>query len=173
MIKKYIPDMYAKDIFSINYEKLNKKNIKCLLIDLDNTISPAKEELLCEKTKKLFKDLKKDFKIILFSNNFKKRVSKFAEFYDIDYAYLSLKPFFFKYKYLLKKYNLKKEEVACVGDQLLTDIKGGNKAKFYTILVNPSSEIDEKETYFNRQIEKLIFKKFKEKNILIKDKYYD
>lgn len=173
MLKKYLPDIYQESIFTINYKKLKKQGISCLLIDLDNTISPAKEEVLCEKTKKLFNELKKDFKIILFSNNFSKRVKKFSLFYDIDYECLSLKPFSFKYKYILKKYNLKKENIAAIGDQLLTDIKGGNKVNITTILVNPISDIDEKETYLNRKIEKYIFKKFDEKNYLKKGKYYE
>ena len=85
----------------------------------------------------------------------------------------SLKPFSYKYRYILRKYKLKKEEVAAIGDQLLTDIQGGNKMGLTTILVNPMSEIDEKETWLNRQIEKRIFKTFEEKDILKKGKYYE
>ena len=39
-MNKYIPDMYYKSIFDIDYEKLVKQNIKLLLFDLDNTIIP-------------------------------------------------------------------------------------------------------------------------------------
>ncbi len=173
MFKRFIPDMYQKNIFKINYEKLKKNGIKCLLVDLDNTISPAKEILLCEKTKRLFNKIKKDFKIVLFSNNFPKRISKFGKYYDVDIACVSLKPFSYKYKYILKKYKLKKSEVAAIGDQLLTDIQGGNKMGITTILVNPMSNIDETETWFNRQIEKQIFSYFKKNDILIKGRYYD
>ena len=173
MIKRFLPDIYQENIFKINYDKLKSKNIKCLLFDLDNTISPAKEIVLCEKTKKLFDKLKKDFKIILFSNNFPKRVSKFGNYYDLEIACISLKPFSFKYSYILKKHKLNKNEVACIGDQLLTDINGGNKIGITTILVNPISNIDETETWLNRQIEKKIFKTFEQKKLLIKGKYYD
>lgn len=173
MLKRFIPDIYQENIFKIDYEKLKKKNIKCLLIDLDNTISPAREVVLCEKTKVLFNKLKKDFKIILFSNNFPKRVSEFGKFYDIDIACLSLKPFSYKYRYILKKYKYKKDEIAAIGDQLLTDIQGGNKVGITTILVNPMSKIDERETWLNRKIEGLIFEKFKKDNILLKERYYD
>ena len=103
MLKRFIPDVYQENIFTINYKKLKKDGIKCLLFDLDNTISPAKEVVLYEETKKLFNKLKKDFKIILFSNNFPKRVSKFGQFYDVDIACLSLKPFSYKYRYILRK----------------------------------------------------------------------
>ena len=173
MLKRFIPDIYQESIFTINYKKLKKNGIKCLLFDLDNTISPAKEVVFCKKTKKLFDELKKDFKIILFSNNFPKRVSKFGNYYDVDVACVSLKPFSCQYRSILKKYHLKRSEVASIGDQLLTDIQGGNKMNITTILVNPMTDVDETETWLNRQIEKKIFKEFEEKNILKKGKYYD
>ena len=173
MIKKFLPLIYQESIFTINYDKLKKMGIKCLLFDVDNTISPAKETVLCNKTKKLFEKLKKDFKIILFSNNFPKRVRGFSSFYDVEDAYLSLKPLSFKYKLILKKYGYKKNEVAAIGDQLLTDIKGGNKVGIVTILVNPLSEEDEKETWLNRKIEKFIFNKFYNQDLLKKGRYYE
>lgn len=173
MLKRFIPDMYQKNIFTINYDILKKKNIKCLLFDLDNTISPAKEEVYCKKTKKLFEKLEKDFKVILFSNNFPKRIKPFKDYYNVDVSCLSLKPLSFKYRSILKKYGYKNNEIAAIGDQLLTDINGGNKMKITTILVEPISNIDETETFINRKIEKIIFKKFEEKNILVKGRYYD
>lgn len=173
MLKKFIPDMYQKDIFTINYDILRKNNIKCLLFDLDNTISPAKEKVYCKKTKKLFEKLEKDFKIILFSNNFPKRIKPFKDYYNVDVSCLSLKPFSLKYNKVLKKYGYKKQEVAAIGDQILTDIFGGNKMNITTILVEPLSDKDETETFINRQIEKILFKKFEEKNILVKGRYYD
>ena len=48
MLKRFIPDVYQENIFTINYKKLKKTGIKCLLFDLDNTISPAKEVVLYE-----------------------------------------------------------------------------------------------------------------------------
>lgn len=172
-MKKFIPKIYQKDIFTINYDKLKENGIKCILFDLDNTISPAKEVVLCKKTKKLFDKLKKYFEIIIFSNNFPKRIQQFGDFYEVDFACLSLKPLPFKYKRILKKYGYKKSEIAVIGDQLLTDILGGNRMKLTTILVEPISDKDETETYFNRQIEKYIFKKFRKKDILVKGRYYE
>ena len=37
-MSKFIPDMYVKDILSIDYKKLKKQGIKVLLFDFDNTI---------------------------------------------------------------------------------------------------------------------------------------
>lgn len=173
MIKRFLPDIYAESIFTIDYKKLKNKGIKCILFDVDNTICPAREEVFYEETKKLLNKLKKDFKIVLFSNNFPKRITKFGNYYDVDIACLAVKPLSYKYRYILKKYSLKKSEVAAIGDQLLTDIQGGNNVGITTILVNPISHLDERETWLNRQIEKKIFNVFEKKDMLVKERYYD
>ena len=36
MIELYKPDMYQKDIYSIDYKKLKSYGIKCILFDLDH-----------------------------------------------------------------------------------------------------------------------------------------
>lgn len=173
MITLFTPFMYQKSIYDVNYDALKKLGVKCLLFDLDNTISPAKEVNFYSQTKTLFEKLKKDFLIVLFSNNYPNRVRKFGSYYGVEVACISLKPLTFKYRYLLKKYHLKRNEVATIGDQLVTDIQGGNKMHLKTILVEPMCDIDEKETWLNRKIEKVLFKKLKQKGILEKGKYYD
>ena len=173
MFKKFLPNMYSENIFTINYKKLKKEKIKCLLVEVDNTITPAREEEFFEEVKELFDGLKMDFKIILFSNNFQKRIVKFGNYYDVDIEFLALKPLPFKYKKIIRKYGFKKTEIACIGDQLITDIQGGNKSGFKTILIEPISEKDEKETWFNRKLEKMIFNSFEKNKLLIKGKYYD
>ena len=61
-------------------------------------------------------------------------------------------------KLLLKKYDVKMDEVAIIGDQVVTDIFMGNRLKMYTILVDPLGEKDLKITYFNRWLERRIIK---------------
>ena len=38
----FYPDIYAENIFKIDYEKLKDKCIKCLIFDLDNTLANVK-----------------------------------------------------------------------------------------------------------------------------------
>ena len=69
----FYPDIYAKNIFEIDYEKLKSKGIKCLVFDLDNTLVPVRSSVADEKVKALFATLKKQkFTIILMSNSLKK-----------------------------------------------------------------------------------------------------
>ena len=66
-MKKYIPSMYKKSIFDINYDKLKNIGIKCLIFDLDNTIALIDTKLIPEEVKTLFIKLKKDFNIVIIS----------------------------------------------------------------------------------------------------------
>ena len=63
----FIPDMYAQSIYTINYKKLKKNGIKCLLFDLDNTIASYKTKNPDTNIKELFAKLGRDFKIIIIS----------------------------------------------------------------------------------------------------------
>ena len=90
-----------------------------------------------------------------------------------DSAYFSFKPLKRKYNKILKSYNYKKEEIACIGDQLLTDIWGANRMDFLSILVNPIGKTDFTLTKLNRFIETSIYDKLKKQDLLKKGRYYE
>ena len=172
-MNNFIPDIYVNNIFDINYEKLRKNGIKCILFDLDNTIAPISVEEPSKEIKDLFAYLDDlNIKVIIISNSSKKRVSPFKEHLNVDSCFSSKKPFKFKYKKILKLYKFSESEVACVGDQLLTDILGANRMGFTSILVERLSENELIFTKINRFFEKFIFKNLEKKEIYKKGKYY-
>lgn len=173
-MEQYIPDIYQKSIYSINYDSLYLRGIKYLLIDLDNTIVPITVKGPNRKVKELFNDLKnRGFKIIIFSNSPKSRVKPFKEELEVDCCANARKPFKAKYLKILEEYHLNVEDVACIGDQLLTDIRGGNNVGITTILVNPIGNKERFVTKINRLYEGVIFHKLRDKNLFTKGKYYD
>ena len=58
---------------------------------------------------------------------------------------------------------LKPEEIAVVGDQIFTDVLGGNRCKMFTILIEPIAEKDIWLTKVKRPIEIFIKKKYLKK----------
>ncbi len=164
---KFVPDLFYQNVYSIDYKKLKKMGIKCLIFDLDNTISSYEVNEPDKKIKELFYNLNKDFKIILLSNNTKNRVRPFKEKLNVDSSYKSGKPFKKKYQKVLDLYGYKDTEIACIGDQLLTDVLGANKMGFTSILVNPISPNEPFRTKINRFFERKIIKKLKNNGILI------
>jgi len=172
-MEKFVPDMYQKNIYDIDYQKLKKKGIKCLLFDLDNTLVPVNVDIPTKKIKELFNYLERDFKVIIISNSNKKRLIPFKEGLNVDVAASAKKPFKTKYVKIMEMYKFKEHQIAAIGDQLLTDIQGANNMGITSILVNPIGEYEKFGTKINRFIEGFIKRKLKRKNILVKGEYYD
>lgn len=173
-MEEYLPDIYQKSIYTIDYSKLLNRGIKCILFDLDNTIvSPFSSEAP-QKAKELFTGLKqKGFKIVIFTNSPKIRLKGFKNFFGVDGVSSACKPFTGKLRRLLKEYGYAVNEVAIIGDQLMTDIKVGNKVGITTILVNPVSEKDFIFTKIHRFSERRKMKKLKDHDLFWQGRYYD
>ena len=73
----------------------------------------------------------------------------------------------------MKKYNVLKNEIAVIGDQLVTDIQMASRNKSFPVLVDPMGKKDLKITGLNRFVERQILKKYKNKNIFNKGEYYE
>jgi len=171
---KYIPKMYKRSIFEINYDKLKAKNIKCLIFDLDNTLLLIEKDIPDKKVCYLIKKLKKDFKIYILSNNTnKKRLNKVKAALDIDFVSFALKPFSRGFKKIMKSTALSSKEICIIGDQIMTDILGGNKLGIYTILVEPLGIKDLKITTFNRFLENKKVLKLEKMDLFKRGEFYE
>ncbi len=166
------PNMYKKNIFEIDYNKLRKQGITCLIFDLDNTLGLIEHEKCPLKTKKLLKELQKDFLILISSNNTKKRIAPYLKDLGIGGVAFSLKPSTKGLRKIKKHYNLNKKEMVMIGDQIVTDILSGNRYKIMTILVDPLGEKDLGITGLNRKIEARIIKYYKKRGMFERGKYY-
>lgn len=173
-MEQFMPDIYQKSIYTIDYQKLWNCGIRCLLFDLDNTLVPASIKIPNKKIKELFQELReKGFTIILFSNSGKKRLKAFKDELGVDALASAKKPMAKSYLRIMKEYHFTVSEVAAIGDQLLTDIWGGNKVGITTILINPVSKKDFFATRINRRIEHYIMNSLRNKDLFMKGKYYD
>lgn len=167
-MNKFFPNMYAKDIYSIDYKKLKLNGIKVLLFDFDNTLIEKGNYKINKEAVRLIKALKKDFLIYIVTNSIHiRKLRKVCEELDVIYVSGSRKPF----KRGFKKIPLKNSssEIAMIGDQLITDVWGGNRMNYYTILIDPINNNELLSTKINRVIEKIIFKKINVK----RGEYYD
>lgn len=171
---KFIPDMYQKSIHDIDYKNLKKRGIKCLIFDLDNTIAPLSTPVPTKEIKDLFSHLNiLGFKVIILSNALKSRVEPFKEKLNVDASFKAHKPSKKKYLKIMNIYNYKITEMACIGDQIFTDIYGANRIGCTSILVNPISNIDYFWTKLFRFFEKKLFKKLEKKGLFKLGEYYD
>ncbi|MBD1382068.1 YqeG family HAD IIIA-type phosphatase [Metabacillus arenae] len=167
MLKLFLPGEFVKNIFEITPQKLKEQNIKGVITDLDNTLVEWDRPNATPKLIKWFAEMKEHgIKVTIVSNNNEKRVSSFSQPLKIPFIYKARKPMGKAFRRAVKNMGLKKEEVVVIGDQLLTDVLGGNRNGFQTILVVPVAATDGVVTRFNRQVERRIMQVFKRKGML-------
>ena len=156
------PKAYFTSVKDITIEFLKENNIKALILDVDNTILDFDRNIL-KGADKWCEDLKKQgIKFCILSNSNKyDKVKKAADILNLPYFCLATKPLKRGFKKALKELQVKKENVAAVGDQIFTDVLGANRFKIYSILVKPIGEKDILTTRLKRPLEKFIIEKYK------------
>lgn len=170
----FLPDIYQKSIYTIDYESLKNAGIKIVLFDLDNTLVPITGLVPTQKLKDLFEEIKSiGLKPVILSNSGRRRVEPFKDGLLIDAAYSSKKPLKGKYKKIMDVYDVKPTELAAIGDQLLTDVFGANRMGITSILINPISTMDRNWTKINRFFENIIIKHYTKKGVFVRGKYYE
>ena len=169
----YVPDIYQKDIYKINYDILTSRGIKFLIFDLDNTLATIKELYPREENKKLFEKLKKKgFKILIASNNIKTRVKPFHEELNVDYIFSARKPHVDKIKEYITNSGFGLDEIAIIGDSMMDDVVCGNTIGITTILLDQIAKSEFPLARLKRIKEKKIQKKLRDKNLFTKGRYY-
>ncbi|MCK9216703.1 MAG: YqeG family HAD IIIA-type phosphatase [Firmicutes bacterium] len=154
------PKIYLESVFMINIGILKKYNIKGIIIDIDNTLVPWGAKNINNRAYELISKLKNEgFRICILSNNTKKRVDEFNKDLNLPAVYNAGKPRKSAYKKALSLLQTDIVNTAVIGDQIFTDILGGNRLGLFTILVNP---IDTKEFFGTRLVrilERLVLKR--------------
>ena len=166
------PNIYKKTIYDINYDLLKEKGIRCLIFDLDNTLGLISHKNCPKEAVKLIEKLKKDFIVVISSNNTKKRLKPYLEELGIEGTSWSMKPSIKSLIYIKAKYRLHKKEMCMIGDQIVTDVLSGNRFRIKTILVDPLGEKDLKITGLNRKLEAKIIARYEKKGLFKRGNYY-
>ncbi|EKU49937.1 YqeG family HAD IIIA-type phosphatase [Staphylococcus massiliensis] len=168
LIKKYfMPNEYVNSIYEIKPEKLVEMNIKGIITDLDNTLVGWDVEAPTELVERWFKEADaKGIKVTIVSNNNEERVSVFSKPLGVDYICRAHKPRGKSFRKAVDLMNIKPEETLVIGDQMLTDIFGGNRNGLYTIMVVPVKNTDGFTTRINRVFERRLLKYFKRKGYI-------
>ncbi len=161
---KLYPKEHFKRVEQITISFLQKNKIKALILDVDNTLIDYQQRLE-ESVINWAKELKKQkIKLYILSNtNDKQKVEKVARQLEIPYQNLGKKPLKSGFRKVQKDLQEKPENIAVVGDQIFTDILGGNRCHMYTILVDPINPKDFWYTAWKRPIENKIKKNYDKK----------
>ena len=155
------PNILLDSVKDITIEMLQKNKIKALMLDVDNTLVDY-TKVLKKDVIKWAKEIKgQGIKLYILSNtNDEKKVQSIAKELEIPYRKFAKKPLKSGFKKVQKELNENFENIGIVGDQIFTDVLGGNRCKMFTILVEPINKRDFWYTKWKRPIEDRIKRKY-------------
>ncbi|MFH0860108.1 MAG: YqeG family HAD IIIA-type phosphatase [Candidatus Altiarchaeota archaeon] len=143
--KWLIPRLDVDDITKIDIDALKSNGIKAIIFDVDNTLCPHMGAAVDLKLKASFDRIAGNFRCCLLTNAMRQdRRDQLESLFGLPSANNSRKkPHVEAVEEALRLLGTKPEETALVGDRLITDIVGANKAGVYSIKVRPVSFLSE------------------------------
>ncbi|WP_124220351.1 YqeG family HAD IIIA-type phosphatase [Aquisalibacillus elongatus] len=162
LLNRFLPNDQVDTVLEVTPDYLKNKGIKGVITDLDNTLVAWNQPAATPEVIEWFRVLREaGIEVTIISNNTEDRVSFFSKPLGIPFISKARKPMQTAFKRAKKEMKLSGDELVVVGDQLLTDVFGGNRANLHTILVVPIVRTDGFFTRFNRKIERRILHHFK------------
>jgi len=155
-LKKLMPSQFVESIHHIDIDQLKRNKVRAVITDLDNTLVEWDRPLATPEVENWLKRLHEaDIQVTVVSNNNKERVDRFCSPLDIGFICSARKPTNRAFLQAVRQMNVTIAETVVIGDQLFTDVLGGNRLGFHTILVVPVAQTDGFWTRFNRQLERV------------------
>lgn len=146
--KTYVPDVYQKSIFSIDYQQLKNAGIKLISFDIDDTIVPIEKQKPTKAAITLFDQLKlMGFEIFLVSNANDDRVQHFGDLLNVSCISKASKPHIDSFEQIRQMYtemnntDIYPAEMAHVGNSMIKDVATGNTYGVTTCLVRDVGKI--------------------------------
>lgn len=137
-MQRFVPDYVFDTIYEITPLFLQEHGIQGVLIDLDGTLASRKTPLPPDGLADFLRELQENgLKVMIFSNNREKRVERFCQTLHIPFISRARKPFLRGFHLAMKKLNLPPQALAIIGDQIFTDVLGGNRVGALTCYVHP------------------------------------
>lgn len=148
------PDRYYTSVEAVDLSDLRACGIRAMLLDLDNTLMARfTGEIRDGVHGWIGRARGEGFGLCLVSNNWHARVHAAADELGIPLVARAVKPLPFAFTRGMRQLGVQAGETAVVGDQIFTDVLGGNLAGATTVLVQPLSRRDLPHTLLLRLIE--------------------
>ena len=134
----FLPRIVLDDPTQLTPLHLQRRNLRLLMLDFDNTIVPyTTSEPTAEMVAWLENMQKSGIQLCVVSNSHNERVQVFCQRWGLDCITEAGKPSTKGIRECLARYQVPAYQAALMGDQIFTDTLGGNRAGVATILVPP------------------------------------
>lgn len=164
-LSRFYPTYMFDKVEDIPYELVKKEDIKLIMMDMDNTLIDAKKKYKNSLKHWIEEVSNLNVKMCILSNSpFGDKVKKIAKELNVEYEYNAGKPLLKGFKKVIEKSKFPKENILMIGDQIFTDVWGGNRIGVKTVLVTPINKKESFLTKIKRPFEKIILRKIKGEN---------
>lgn len=140
LVRKWCcPDLQADSVADIDLADLWARGIRALLLDLDNTLVQWRSrEVQSEVGSWIRQAQEAGFRLCIVSNaGSARRVEPVARELGVPFAVRAGKPSRRAFRHAAALLQVSPKQTAVIGDQVFTDILGGNRAGMLTVLVSP------------------------------------
>lgn len=134
---KFYPTYIAHRVEQLTPDLLERWGIEALILDVDNTLTTHNNPAITPGVAQWLQALRSQgIGLVILSNNSGERVKRFAALVGLPCIARGNKPLTGGFKRCQRLLGVPRERIAIVGDQLFTDIWGGNRYGCKTILVD-------------------------------------
>lgn len=167
MYRLLCPNLAVEMLFDIDLDGLARQGIRGVVFDLDNTIIPWDSREMDATIVAWLEDvLARGFKVAIVSNNWRGRVREIANRFGLPFVSRAYKPAKTGFRRALAELGLEPHEAAVVGDQLFTDVLGGNRLGLMTIWVKPLTAHEFIGTRIHRRFERLAVRMLRSRGLM-------
>jgi len=161
------PDECVDSVLDIDLPGLYAKGIRALILDVDNTLLGWETEEIPEDVLSWVRQAQAyRFKLCIASNGTRSRVLRIAAALGVPAISKAVKPRKRPFRRAMEILGTSADATAVIGDQIFTDVLGGNRMALYTILINPVSKSELRTTKMVRRVERRVLSRLQRKGRL-------
>ncbi len=159
MLSLLRPDLYLDSVYDLDWCKLRARGITALILDLDNTLVAWRASEMSERLRAWVREMKRHgLSPCMVSNNLAERVGLFAGELGMPFIPSAVKPRRSAFRRAMKLLGSQPGETAVIGDQVFTDVLGGNRLGLFTVLVVPITRNEFVGTRLVRVVERWVLR---------------
>lgn len=161
------PNECLSSLLDVDLASLRTRGYQGIILDIDNTVLPWAGEQVDDAVIAWVSEAKaKGFRVCLTSNALQERADRIAAILDIPAIAGAIKPRKKPFRQAMELLGTTVENTVVIGDQLFTDVLGGNRMGLYTILLDPLATKELAATRLIRRLERRIIRHMSRKGMI-------
>lgn len=152
------PSLYLETIYDLPLEWLTEHSVTSVITDLDNTLVPWRDYTVARELTDWFDSLHKHgFKTLILTNaRPAPTITELSKSLNTKLVVGARKPASRFFRKALESLNAKPQETCVIGDQIFTDVLGGNLIGCHTVLVERIGKREFAGTKIFRLLERIV-----------------